>query len=152
MNIAYSALRIACSALRLRIVLHNYTLCTLYAVIDECANTEMTSAEPSRRAPYSADLRWRVVWQKIAMELPYKRIAANLNIATGTAVNIYRRFCNTGGVKHTKQPQRLNLRVLTDNDELFIIGLVLDNPSLYLSEMRQLVLEVIGKGESINDL
>ena len=105
----------------------------------------MTSAELSRRAPYSADLRWCVVCQKIAMELPYRKIMANLNIATGTAVNIYHRFCNTGKVEHTKQPHRLNLRALTNNDELFVIGLVLDNPSLYLSKMRQLVLEVNGK-------
>ena len=105
----------------------------------------MSSAEPSRRAPYSGDLRWRVVWQRIAMELPYRKIASNLNIATGTAVNIYRRFCNTGKVEHSKQPQRLNARALTNTDELFIIGLVLDNPSYYLSEMCQLLLEVIGK-------
>ena len=79
------------------------------------------------------------------MELPYRKIASNLNIATGTAVNIYRLFCDTGRVEHTKQPQRLNSRALTNTDELFIIGLVLDNPSMYLSEMCQLLLKVIGK-------
>ena len=82
----------------------------------------MTSAEPFRRAPYSCDLRWRVVWQRIAMELPYRKIASNLNIAFGTAVNIYCRFSTTGKIEHSK-----------------------DKPSLYLSEMCQLLFQVIGK-------
>ena len=34
------------------------------------------SAEPGRKAPYSADLRWRVVWQRI--ELTFREIANNL--------------------------------------------------------------------------
>ena len=32
------------------------------------------SAEPVRKAPYSLDLRWRVVWQRLSFELSYRDI------------------------------------------------------------------------------
>ena len=46
-----------------------------------CANLRMAafSAEPGRKAPYSTDLRWRVVWQRAGMQLPFRDIARNLN-------------------------------------------------------------------------
>ena len=33
------------------------------------------SAEPGGKTAYSDDLRWRIVWQKIAQEKPYRDIA-----------------------------------------------------------------------------
>ena len=63
------------------------------------------SAKPSRKKPYSADLRWRIVYQRIAMNLPYYKIACNLNIAASTANQIYQLFEQTGGVDSV---QRLN--------------------------------------------
>ena len=66
-------------------------------VISACANTHMRgrmSAEP--KAPYSDDLRWRVVWQRIGMGLRYREIANCLNIAVGTAHNIFKLFERTG--------------------------------------------------------
>ena len=55
----------------------------------------MTSAEPSRKA---ADLRWRMIWQRIGMELSYQSIAANLNVALGTVYHTNRLFMETGDV------------------------------------------------------
>ena len=56
------------------------------------------SAEPCRRKAYSVDLRWRVVYQRIAISLPFKDIAKNLNIATSTAYRTYMLFKRTGKV------------------------------------------------------
>ena len=56
------------------------------------------SAEPSRKKSYSTDLRWRIVYQRIAMNLPFYKIAGNLNIAASTANRIYHLFEQTGGV------------------------------------------------------
>ena len=42
--------------------------------------TQIMSAEPSRTKSYSEDLRWRVVWQRISMDLSFRAIARNLNI------------------------------------------------------------------------
>ena len=105
----------------------------------------MTSAEPGRKAPYAADLRWRIIWQRIGMELSYRRIAANLNVALGTVYRINRHFVETGDVMPRKVPQRTNLRSLSHSDELFIIGLIIESPSHYLSEICHALEEVCGK-------
>ena len=46
------------------------------------------SAEPGRKTAYSNDLRWRIVYQRIAMNLPFVKIAQNLNIAVSTVHRI----------------------------------------------------------------
>ena len=102
----------------------------------------MTSAEPRRKTPYAADLRWRMVWQRIGMELPYRTIAKNLNVALGTVYHINRLFLDTGDVLAKPAPQRTALRTLNHSDELFIIGLIIDSPALYLSELCHAVEDV----------
>ena len=52
-------------------------------------NLNMTSTEPSRRKPYSVDIRWRVVWQHIGMDLSFRSIACRLNISVGTAYKLF---------------------------------------------------------------
>ena len=39
-----------------------------------CASVSMTSAEPARTTAYSPDICWRVVWQRMGMELSFKAI------------------------------------------------------------------------------
>ena len=53
-----------------------------------CKNGEFT-AEPSRKKAYDVNLRWRIVYQRIAKNLTFERIARNLNISTATAHHIY---------------------------------------------------------------
>ena len=50
----------------------------------------MMSAEPGRKAPYSKDIVWRVVRQRIAMELPFRKMVRNLNLSLDTVHNIYK--------------------------------------------------------------
>ena len=95
------------------------------------------SAEPGRKAPYSSDLRWRVVWQRIGMELSFREIADNLCLSLGTVHNYFKRFQLTGEVAPAKVSSRESTRVLSEHDELTIVGLLLDDPSMYLSEMCQ---------------
>ena len=52
-------------------------------------------------------LRWRIIWQKIALDL---KIAQNLNILVGTAHNICELFQATGEVDHKQQPKCVNTR------------------------------------------
>lgn len=105
----------------------------------------MSSAEPGRKAAYAADLRWRIVWQRIGMELSYRTIAANLNVALGTVHNVNRRFIETGDVMPKKVPQRTELRSLNHSDELFILGMIIDSPSHYLSELCHAIEDACGK-------
>ncbi len=53
-----------------------------FKIIIKC-KTEM-SCEP---APYSVDLRHRIIWQRFGMELRFRSTAMNLNISIGTAYN-----------------------------------------------------------------
>lgn len=101
------------------------------------------SAEPGRKAAYSPDIHWRVIWQRLGMGLSFRDIADNLNIATSTAFAAFKRFEETGEVSGTKQPPRDSLRKLNTRDKLFIVGLVLANPSMYLQEIRQEVEDVL---------
>ena len=54
------------------------------------------SAEPARKKAYSIDLRWRIIYQRLGMELPFYKIAKNLNIATSTAHRIFKIFETDG--------------------------------------------------------
>ena len=56
------------------------------------------SAEPGRKAAYSPDIRWRVIWQCLGMGLSFRDIADHLNIATSTAFAAFKRFEETGEV------------------------------------------------------
>ena len=42
--------------------------------------SERFSAEPGRKKAYSEDIRWRIVWQKIALNCSFRDMAQNLNI------------------------------------------------------------------------
>ena len=89
--------------------------------------------EPGRKAPYSADLHWRVVWKRLARQSSFKDIAKSLGISPSTAHRIYYEFIERGdvGPVKSKGPKRK----LDDYVELFIIGIFLETPSLYLKEM-----------------
>ena len=100
------------------------------------------SAEPGRKSAYSHYLRWRVVWQRIAMELTFRAIAANLNISLGTVYNVCQLFETTGEVDPKPIPKREELRKLDGHHELYIIGLVMENPALQLSEICSMIEEI----------
>ena len=97
------------------------------------------SAEPYRKAPYSPDLGWRVVWQRLGMDKSYREIAKCLQISNGTAHRIFKKFETTGEVSSVKLTEMHNFRMLDDHHELLILGLVADNPCLYLRELSQMI-------------
>lgn len=94
------------------------------------------SCEPKRTVAYSCDLRWRVVWLRFARELSLRDISRNLCIGVGTVSRILCQFEATGDVR-PKGPakERRHLRVLDDLHEHFIIGLILERPTLELKEV-----------------
>jgi transposase len=98
--------------------------------------------EPGCKAPYSIDLRWRVVWLRISSFL---EISQRLGIATSTSHRIFAEFLSRGGVepKGNKGPRRF-LRKLNAYEEMFIVGLVLETPSLYLKELCTKIEEFSG--------
>ena len=95
------------------------------------------SAEPGRKAAYSEDLRWRVIWKKLCSEKSYREIAQNLDISLGTVHNVWETFVATGDVSAKKPPARESQRVLDEYHELLVVGLLLEQPDVYLREVCQ---------------
>ena len=81
-------------------------------------------------------MRWRIVWQKIALDLKFQKIAQKLNISVGTAHNIFKLFQATGEVDHKQQPKHEHK--LDNHHEIYIIGLILQSPTLKLSELKSI--------------
>ena len=77
------------------------------------------------------------------MQLPFRDIARNLNIAIGTVCNIWKKFVDTGDVTPRKA-DFVNRRYLTDRDELLILGILYKDCTSYLSEICQQVVDVTG--------
>ena len=102
------------------------------------------SAEPGRKTAYTPDIGWRVVWRRIGMEQSFSQIAEALQIASSTAHRIYTRFRVTGDVAPRKQPLRRQHRKLDDCHELLIMGIVLNNPCIYLREVCTIIKESTG--------
>lgn len=102
------------------------------------------SAELGRIAPYSPDIRWRVVWQRLSMGYTFEKIGICLQVAPSTAHRIFTRFQNTGEVAPLQPSSQEGLRKLDDHHELFIIGMIHENPCLYLSEICQAIKDATG--------
>lgn len=100
------------------------------------------SAEPSRTIAYSDDIRWRVVWRRIGLEMTFKDIAFHLQIAPSTAHRIFTLFQLTGSVEPMMSHQ--HYRKIDDHHELLILALVAENPCLYLHEICTLIEEATG--------
>lgn len=104
------------------------------------------SIEPARRIPYSVDMRWRMVWQHLALGLTFKEIAKRLNIDPSTACRVNNLFLITGDVQPKMRAgvPREEIRKIDSSTELFIVGLILDEPKLYLSEVCKAVFDLSG--------
>ena len=100
------------------------------------------SAEPNRKKAYTSDIRWRIVYQRMAMGLCFADIAKNLNIATSTACRTYHQFESTGEIQAIRHDSRPDLRVLDEHSELILIGIILNEPSIYLEELCQRVADL----------
>ena len=100
------------------------------------------SAEPQRKTAYSDDLRWRIVWLRLTRELAYQDVARSLCVPLGTVHNVWKKFMVTGEVTAKKQPPRESIRVLDHHHELFMIGLVLHQPYMYLREVCQYIYRI----------
>lgn len=92
------------------------------------------SAEPGRKRAYDRDLRWRIVYQRVAMNHTFVEIANNLSIAVSTVHRTYHNFELTGGVSasaacHEKRYET-EQRKMGQEEELFVIGGVLANPTM----------------------
>ena len=95
----------------------------------------MASFESKRTKAYESDLRWRMVYQSSVQGLTLREIASNLNVDHSTVCRVLKIFEETGNVepgKSSGRPKTLNVY-----DEFIIIENVLENPSIYLHEIKE---------------
>lgn len=104
----------------------------------------MTSSEPERSSAYSEDLRWKIVWQALALELPVKQIATNMCVDQTTVRRIVGKFEATGQVQKKSYPVDKAFRKLNEPAQFFILYLVLDRPGIYLREIQSELLLQLG--------
>lgn len=103
------------------------------------------SAEPGRKAAYSPDIRWRIIYQRVGMGLTFPRIAKNLNLALSTAHRTFSIFDRSGTVEPAKRNgSRIEMRALDQQGELYVIGLILNSPTLFLGEIVQQIKNDLG--------
>lgn len=76
------------------------------------------------------------------MGLSFREIASRLQIGVGTAHRIYTKFVDTGEVSPAPRRPRPDSRKLDDLHELFIIAIIAENPTLYLSEICSKIYEI----------
>lgn len=74
--------------------------------------------------------------------MSFREIASRLQIGVGTAHRIYTRFVDTGEVSPAPRRPRPDSRKLDDLHELFIIAIIAENPTLYLSEICSNIYEI----------
>ena len=74
---------------------------------------------------------------------PSKLLAHDLSISVGTVHYVLKLFEQTGEVK-PKTPDRDGTRKLDNSKELFTVGLLMHNPSLYLGEICQKIDSTFG--------
>lgn len=72
------------------------------------------------------------------MGLTHKEIVTCLQIGVGTTQRLYEKYMLTGDVAPQKQPEHPDSRKL---HELYIIGLICENPAIYLPEICAEILE-----------
>ena len=66
-----------------------------------------SSCEASRTSAYSQGLRWRIVWQREALNLSVREVAGNLCVDPSTISRITTLFRTTGDVAKKPYPNEL---------------------------------------------
>lgn len=101
------------------------------------------SYEPKRCTAYPTDLRWRMVYQREALNLSYEAIGHNLGVDPSTVYRTVNLYLKTGNVDK-KQYNTANLpRKLTDQVQFFIMHIMLDKPGIMLAEIQKEVMQVM---------
>ena len=101
----------------------------------------MASMEPCRSRAYDEDLKWRMVYQRKMLGLTYEQIANNLSVDVSTVWRNVRRFESEGNVQARKNK---GYHKLTATEEIAILEVVVENPSMYLREICRKVYATTG--------
>ena len=100
--------------------------------------------------PYSDDIRWRIVWQRLFYNRSSVRVAADLFVCRRTVDRIFTLFINTGNVKSPHKFGRpVGTTTLYQHEELVICEMVIRRPYIYLKEIASELQNGTGRQLSI---
>lgn len=94
-------------------------------------------------------MRWRMVHQRCVQGLPYSKIASNLNVDPTTVLRTVKLFEETSTVCSIQGYRETTEKVLTVLDKFSMLEAIVENPSLFLCEIQQLLLHTTGTRISV---
>ena len=104
----------------------------------------MFSFENSRSKAYSKDIRWRMIHQRCSLGLTYAQIATNLNVDPSTVCRTVQLFEQTGTVESIQGYHEKTTKRLSSTDELVLMEAIVRQPSIYLYELQNILLQTTG--------
>ena len=87
---------------------------------------------------YSNDLRWRIVWLNVFLEVTAQNVAKVMHVSERTVYRYAERFRVTGDVWPSVK-RNSPAQLLCEFEELLLIQLILARPGIYLRELQQLL-------------
>ena len=93
---------------------------------------------------YSDDLRWRIVWLRIARDMSPSEIADLLCVGESTVRRYTSRFYASGSVSPTQYHHGPD-KLLDEFEQVTVMQCLLDNPSMCLTELRDALFEASGR-------
>lgn len=108
---------------------------------------------PQRKSPYGEDLRWRIVWQRVALRLGIATVGRNLGVDASTVKRVVNLFERTGCVAKKPYPKdaRPNKK-LSNVVQFTILHSVLQKPGIYFRELQTEICVLTGVEVSISSL
>ena len=102
--------------------------------------------------PFSDDLRWRMIYQRLFYAKTYKEIASQLFVSARTVVRTFRTFVQTGDVKPCRLGRPTGSITLTPHEEYVVIDCLLDMPQRQLHEIADFIFNATGSSFSVETL
>ena len=102
--------------------------------------------------PFSEDLRWRMVFQRLFYARTFGEIAANLLVSPKTVQRTCNTFYMTGDVDHCCLGRPTQTTTLIPHEEYIIVESLLENPKIQLSEIAGRILTTTGSAFSTETL
>ena len=99
-------------------------------------------------APYSNDLRWRMIFQLIFYQRTYNEVATQLFVSAKTVYRTYRTFLYTGDVKPCTIGRPKDTNTFLAHEEFIIMDFILGMPHMQLNELANYIFNTTGSAFS----
>ena len=103
-------------------------------------------------APYSDDLRWRMIYQRLFYNRHYDEIASQLFVSARTVMRTFRTFINTGDVKPCRFGRSTGSTTLFPHEEYIIMDCLLSRPQMQLHEISNYIFNATGSSFGVENL